>query len=280
MASVSVVITSHDQGSLIAEAVESAWNQTLQPAEVIVVDDGSTDPRSIEELRYLDADVIVQQNAGVSAARNAGIRLAISELVVVLDGDDRLAPTFVEKTAAMMAADGELAAASSWLRMFGVVDAVVAPSGGSAQDFLARNSCPANALIRRDRWRQAGGYDESMRDGFEDWDFFLSLLEDGGRIGIVPEPLIEYRTSPVSANVRSMAARMERVGDLIDRHADLYARHMREAFLAWEARSIRVDLRREELLRRHPEEPLDQVSFGDGGMASAVRIASHRASTR
>ncbi|GMA34589.1 hypothetical protein [Demequina litorisediminis] len=116
-----------------------------------------------------------------------------------------------------------------------------------------------------------------MRSGFEDWDFFLTLLSEGGTIGIVPEPLIEYRTAPASANIRSMSGRVDLYGLLIDRHRPLFEAHMRDALLALESRAILASARAEELMVRHPEEPIGDISYGDGGMASAVRIASARA---
>ncbi|GMA34588.1 glycosyltransferase family 2 protein [Demequina litorisediminis] len=113
MASVSVVITAFNQGELIAEAVASAWAQTSTPAQVIVVDDGSNDPSSLDVLRSLDADVISQPNSGVSVARNTGFGAATADLVVVLDGDDRLAPSFIEGTASLLDSNPAMVAASS-----------------------------------------------------------------------------------------------------------------------------------------------------------------------
>ncbi|WP_062291226.1 glycosyltransferase family 2 protein [Demequina phytophila] len=280
MSEVSVVITAFDQGELVAEAVASAWAQTVRPARVVVVDDGSSDPASLTVLERLAAsatEVLRQANAGVSAARNAGIRAVAEPFVVVLDGDDRLAPAFLARTLALLDGDPEMVAASSWMRTHGVLEAEVRPGGGRAVDFLARNACPATTLLRRSAWEVSGGYDEAMRSGFEDWDLFLSLLAGGGSIGIVPEPLIEYRTSPVSANVRSMTQRLDLYGALIDKHLPLFDAHLREALLALEGRAIGLGARVEDLLIRHPEEPLREVTYGDGGMAAAVRVASARA---
>ncbi|MFD6164501.1 glycosyltransferase family 2 protein [Oerskovia sp. NPDC060287] len=280
-ASVGVVVTGFDQGDLVREAVESVLRQTRAPDQVVVVDDGSTDAWSLEVLDVLRADGLVQvlrqENAGVSAARNAGLSLLTTELAVVLDGDDRLAETFVERTAALLEEDADVVGASSWLRMHGVAHAIARPAGGAAVDFLHRNASPATVMLRRDRWRAAGGYDERMRDGFEDWDFFLALLAAGGRIEIVPEPLVEYRTSPTSANVRSMDKRVALYGHLVDRHRPLFEEHLRAVLLAQEAASIaRLDAW-ERLVLDHPEVPVDDATYGDGGMAAVVRIATARA---
>ncbi|NUU15758.1 glycosyltransferase family 2 protein [Cellulomonas humilata] len=280
MLSVSVIVTAFDQGELVAEAVESVLRQTRVPDAVIVVDDGSTDDESVDVIERLQGDarvrVLRQSNRGVGAARNAGIAAAATDLVAVLDGDDRLAPTFLERTVAALEGDPGARAASSWLHAHGVIDAVVRPGGGSAVDFLHRNACPATAVVRRDAWRACGGYDEDMRSGFEDWDFFLSLVGDGGHVTVVPEPLIEYRTAPASANVRSMDHRLELYGRLVDKHHAVFERHVREVLLALEARAMDAAGRWEDLVSADRSLPVGEVTYGDGGMAAAVRIAVRR----
>ena len=146
----------------------------------------------------------------------------MAPMVLVLDGDDRLEPEFIEKVGGLLRGSSDLAAASSWMQTFGVMDAVVQPPGGNVKEFLSRNCCPATHIL----WEQCGGYDESMRSGFEDWDFFLSMLETGKytRIGIVEEPLISYRTAPASSNVRSMEKRLELMRYLIGKHNESYRR--------------------------------------------------------
>lgn len=310
---VSVVITSFNQGELIRQAVDSALAQTLRPDEIIVVDDGSDDPASLEVLSQLascfdtkalppdmaavygrsDTEVSIrilrQPNAGPSAARNTGIRAAHGEYVCVLDGDDRLLPMFLERTMAVLAADPHAVAASGWLRTFGTLDSVVRPSGGPIEAFLARNCCPATCLLRREIWALAGGYDETMRQGFEDWDCSLSLLEAGGanaRIVVVPEPLVEYRTAPASPNITSMNKRLELMRFIIAKHHAVYAAHLAEAIVSIEETSIQRLALWERAVRARPDlidgtqaEPtsadfMAHPTYGDGGMAAAVRIRS------
>jgi hypothetical protein len=131
-------------------------------------------------------------------------------------------------------------------------------------------------VVRRDAWRACGGYDEGMRSGFEDWDFFLSLVGQAGHVTVVPEPLIEYRTAPGSANVRSMDSRLELYGGLVDKHRAVFERHLREVLLALEARALDAAGRWEDLVAADSSLPAGDVTFGDGGMAAAVRIAVRR----
>ena len=119
------------------------------------------------------------------------------------------------------------------MQTFGVLDAVVRPSGGGLTAFLSRNSCPATHLLRRSAWEQCGGYDETMRSGFEDWELFLRLLETrpDAQIGIVPEPLLEYRTAPASSNIQSMDKRLSLMRFIIEKHLPSYQAHLADALL-------------------------------------------------
>ena len=291
---VQAVVTSFNQGSMILEAVQSLCAQTTPPAGIILVDDGSTDEASLRILAQIESDpsfcvpitVLRQPNGGVSAARNAGIRSAQAPLVLVLDGDDRLEPAYIEQVSGLLRERSGLVAASSWMHTFGVLDATVCPAGGGITAFLSRNCCPATHILRRGAWEQCGGYDETMRSGFEDWDFFLSLLETAPEacIGIVPEPLIDYRTAPASSNVRSMEKRLELMRFLIEKHIGSYREHIADAVLGvesisiarlfgWEGEMLQGLAAGQELCGASTEF-LQQPSYGDGGMAAAVRIAS------
>ena len=195
-------------------------------------------------------------------------------------------PAYIEQVSGLLRERSGLVAASSWMRTFGVLDATVCPAGGGITAFLSRNRCPATHILRRGAWEQCGGYDETMRSGFEDWDFFLSLLETVPEawIGIVPEPLIDYRTAPASSNVRSMEKRLELMRFLIEKHIGSYREHIADAVLGvesisiarlfgWEGEMLQGLAAGQELCGASTEF-LQQPSYGDGGMAAAVRIAS------
>ena len=291
---VEAVITSFNQKSMIYEAVHSLCNQTMQPKRIIIVDDGTTDEMSIRGLNEIEADhkieipllIVRQSNGGVSAARNTGIRTAEAALIVVLDGDDNLEPSFVEEVSKILYDNPAMIAASSWLHTFGVLESIVRPSGGDVTAFLSHNCCPATHILRRQAWEQCGGYDETMRHGFEDWDFFLNMLEavPNTNIGMVEKPLINYRTTPASSNIKSMEKRLEIMRYLIEKHITIYKEHIADALLGveaisiarlygWESEMIHAKLM-DKSLNNLSNEFIEGPSYGDGGMAAAVRIAS------
>lgn len=291
---IEAVITSYNQKNMIYEAVQSLCRQTTLPGRIVIVDDGSTDEDSVSVLNEIERDeklsvpliIIRQPNRGVSAARNAGIRETQTPLVLVLDGDDSLEPAYIEEVSKMLNDNSSMIAASSWLQTFGVLASTVCPTGGDVAAFLSHNCCPATHIFRRSAWQQCGGYDETMRSGFEDWDFFLNMLETapGAKIGIVEQALINYRTTPVSSNIKSMEKRLELMRYIMEKHIGIYQEHMVEAMLGmgaisierlygWENEMIYAKLTGR-TLAGVSEEFLKSPSYGDGGMASAVRIAS------
>ena len=291
---IEAVITSYNQGPMILEAVQSLCNQTLIPEKIIIVDDGSTDEYSLNILNEIEknTDLLIpvvihyQENGGVSSARNAGIKKSQASILLILDGDDKLEPTYIEYVSNLLCDNPSMVAASSWMHTFGVLDAVVRPTGGNIVPFLSHNCCPATHILRREVYEQCGGYDESMRSGFEDWDFFLSMLETApeANIGMVEKPLINYRTAPASANVKSMNKRLELMRYITKKHINSYYSHISDVLLDIEAISnsrlygweneIIHSITRYQDLSESSKDFIKNPSYGDGGMASTVRIMS------
>jgi len=297
-ADIEAVITSYNQGDMILEAVWSLCTQTLLPKKIIIVDDGSKDEHSIHVLNAIEKDsdlpipvtIQYQQNGGVSSARNAGIRKTQASMVLVLDGDDKLEPAYIEQVSRLLCDNPSMIAASSWMHTFGVLDAIVCPTGGNIVPFLSHNCCPATHILRREVFAQCTGYDETMRSGFEDWDFFLSMLETAPEayIGIVEKPLINYRTAPASSNIKSMDKRLKLMHFIIEKHINSYHNHIADVLLDIEATSnarlygweneIIHSITHNQKLSESSNSFLKSPSYGDGGMASAVRIISSQKS--
>lgn len=172
------------------------------------------------------------------------------------------------------------------MRTFGILDAIVCPTGGNIVPFLSHNCCPATHIFRKKVYEQCGGYDESMRAGFEDWDFFIGMLETSPEawIGMVEKPLINYRTAPASANIKSMNKRSELMRYIINKHNSSYHNNITNVLLDIEAVSVSrlfgweneiiYSIKNHHTLSDSAKDFINNPSYGDGGMASAVRIAS------
>jgi glycosyltransferase involved in cell wall biosynthesis len=216
MYSVSVVIPTYNYGRFIAEAIQSALAQSYKPAEVIIVDDGSTDETECvvgsfgSEVRY-----IKQQNAGVCSARNRGVAASTGRLVSFLDADDIWESTKLEKQVALFAADSEIGLVHSAMREFDTATGKTislhldGQEGWVADELLiwertAINGPGGAIMVSRDAFDAVNGFDEQMKVS-EDWDFCYRVARKY-KVGFVREPLVNYRSHAAAAhlNVREM----------------------------------------------------------------------------
>ena len=162
---ISVVIPAYKAEHYLPRCLESVCQQTLQPAEVIVVDDGSPD-NSGEVARKLGATVVTRPNGGLSAARNTGIQNASGDWIALLDADDLWAPEKLEAQAAIAGADTVLV--YTGIAMFddqGQRNISPAVSPSRAKEMLRyRNPItPSSVIARREALLQHGGFREYTR---------------------------------------------------------------------------------------------------------------------
>lgn len=193
----SIVVPCFNYGRFVGEAVESALRQTVSSLEVIVVDDGSTEPDTHDALAKLErvprVRVVRQDNAGLPSARNAGIALARGEYICCLDADDTLEPTYVEMAIVIMETDRSIGFAYSWAQLFGDERRVWQTRDFDIEEALRDNHTSVAAVFRRDDWIAAGGYRPDMRQGYEDWEFWLRLSALGRRGRVLRTPLFNHR---------------------------------------------------------------------------------------
>ncbi len=195
---VTIITPFHDAAEHFEATAESVLQQSFQQWEWLIIDDGSTDPRSLEVLRRYDAldpriRVIRQDNAGPSAARNTAFREARCEFVAQIDADDLLEPTAIEKWLWCLLSYPEYAFAKGYSVGFQAEEYLWTKGFHTAKEFLAHNMVQPNCMVRRSVHAAVGGYDEANREGFEDWDFWLRSASKGYWGGTVPEFLDWYR---------------------------------------------------------------------------------------
>lgn len=179
---VAVVIPCFNQAHYLGEAIESALAQTLPPMEIVVVDDGSEDNSHEVAGRYEQVRRLRQDNRGVAAARNAGLRATSGDRVVFLDADDRLLPIALEVGAAALERRPQVAFVSGVSRDIGD-DGGVLPGKRQplvTQDHYLRllEDCfiwsGSSIVYRRTALEAVGGFDESLIAG-DDYDLYLRL---------------------------------------------------------------------------------------------------------
>jgi glycosyl transferase family 2 len=211
----SVIVAAYDVADVIADALESAFAQTLPPHEVIVCDDGSTDDLDAALEPYRSRIRLLRQpNGGEAAAKNAAARAATGDFLVVLDADDTFEPERLAALAAHSAArpDLDVLTTDAILEVDGVaVRRCYTDDHRFAVDdqrsaILERNFVFGLVAVRRARFLELGGFDESIRRT-TDWDLWVRLILEGGAVGLVDAPLARYRLrrSSLSADRLGMA---------------------------------------------------------------------------
>ena len=235
---VSIVIPCYNLGAFVQDAIESVYAQTYKDYEIIVVDDGSTDDRTVKDLqelgkKYPALRIFYKSNSGLPGARNYGVTRAQGEYVVCLDADDKLAPEFLEKTVHKLEEDTshKVAFVTTWLQEFGERDNVWQTQDFDVIQLLTTNTVHVASLFRKKAWDEVGGYKKGMSRGYEDWEFWLSIVERGYRWAIVPEPLFLYRIRANSMLSSSKEIHLELYKDLYDLHEELFKKNARDLTL-------------------------------------------------
>lgn len=261
MTSISAVIPCYNQGVFISECIESILNQTSEVQEIIVINDGSTDMRTVEILKNLSfpkTRVINQSKQGPSAARNRGFREAIGSWILVIDADDYFAPTFVSEAVKIINNDNSIGAVSSWVQFFGRINHVWECTGGTTLNFLTKNSSSSAALVRRSCWERASGYDEKL-PSFEDWDFWIRLTSLGFIVKIVEQPLFFYRKHSVSLLAESEKNYQPLYEYIFTKNQEIYSSYFPQTLLTQieEIKSLKV--RNRELAFYTPKSLFDLI---------------------
>jgi len=226
---VSVIVPCRDDGAFLEQAVASALAQSEKALEVVVVDDGSSDP---ETLRLFDrwsqprTRLLRLPPSGVSGARNAGIAEAQGAYILPLDADDRLEPAFAARTAAVLDARPEVGIVETDAVFFGARSGPWPRPTFSMPQLLLGNTLSPCSLFRRSDFRLTHGYDPGMARGWEDFDFWLSLVELGRVAARVPEALFHYRVRPGSRSALMTPLDWRRCyARILRNHPRLFARH-------------------------------------------------------
>jgi glycosyltransferase involved in cell wall biosynthesis len=193
---VSVVIPCYNYGKYVWDAIGSVLAQTYPHVEVVVIDDGPTDPETIEildRIRHPRVRVIRQFNQGLAQARNNGAAAANGEYLMFLDADDRLERHAVALLLYALQCNRAAAYAYPYQRLFGDQELVWATQSFNAFDLLWSNHPTVCALTRRRAFEDVGGYRPEFRTGYEDWESFVRLAGRGHYGLCVPAPVFEYR---------------------------------------------------------------------------------------
>jgi glycosyltransferase involved in cell wall biosynthesis len=232
---VSVVIPSYNSGRFVTEAVDSVLAQRRSAAEILVVDDGSADDTRQRlagyggPVRYL-----YQQNQGVSAARNLGVRVASGELIAFLDADDVWHPGKLETQVAVLERRPDLALLGTETFAWPVGEMPVANEKADRavemvpwRRLAVKNYFTTSSIVvRRAVLERAGPFDSKLQ-GPEDYDLWLRVAELA-QVANLRLPLTGYRApaGSLSKQADSMSRGMGRILDKLDERSAWHGDHL------------------------------------------------------
>lgn len=176
----SVIVPCYNHGEFLRRNIKSVAQIDIALTELIIVDDGSTDEKTIKELAALEQEgyrVIRQVNSGPGAARNNGIAMAKGKYIIPLDADDMIRKEYAQEAYKVFEANPSIHIVYSNFKRFGDADTVERYTSFNLQDLMLTNSIGSCAIFRKSAWQAVGGYDEDLKKGYgwEDWDFWMML---------------------------------------------------------------------------------------------------------
>ena len=205
---VSILITNYNKAPFLNEAISSCLNQKSDDFEVLLIDDGSTDNSQeiiksfseVKNFRY-----ILNSNQGVIKTRNEGIKACKGQYVLQLDGDDKLGEGFLNLTVPVLENDKNVGIVYCNTSFFGAKSGELELGKFTMEKQLRTNQIVITALFRKDDFLRTKGYSHEFDKGYEDWDFWMSIIELKRNVVKIESVQFYYRILSDSRNIRISA---------------------------------------------------------------------------
>lgn len=188
---VSIIITCYNYGRFVADAINSALNQTYSNVEVIVVNDGSADNSHNVISQFSDRiTYICQTNTGAATARNNGLQIATGQYCSCLDADDWISPNYITDAVKLMSDEFTIVSPIAHFtdENLNIMESAIWPSEqiinrnkDTRRSLLLGNCVTSPSVFPRNKWKQVGGYD-TQNPRAEDWELWIDLVTAGCRI--------------------------------------------------------------------------------------------------
>lgn len=229
---ISIIVPCYNQAQYLSEALESVLAQTIENWECVIVNDGSTDNTLEIASEWAEKDsrfiILNKENGGLADARNAGIKASHGKYILPLDADDKIASTYLEKAVGYFENNPTIKVVCCVAKFFGEIDTVIKQIDYSFEGMLFENPFVCSSIYKRSDYNDTIGYNTNMIYGYEDWDFWLSLLREGDNVYRIPEPLFYYRKHAGSMISSSNANKEKCLRQMILNHIDLYDSYLHE----------------------------------------------------
>lgn len=265
--SVSIIIPYYNLGLYLAEAIESIESQTVKPSEIIICNDGSDDPHSLEVLdQYREKLIVIdKENTGLANTRNKAIEISKSKYIICLDADDLLKPNYIERCLKEFELYPEVGFVTTWVRTFENSSHVWKTSSHNPELLLRENCVHVASMFKKICWEEVGGYNENM-PGYQDWNFWLNIVGKGYRWSCIEKELFLYRVRKSSMITNSDGVRPQILEMIIKSNFSLYKEYLVRVLIGMDVDKVMLRERIEEL-----ESYLDLLEQRTEGFRSDIR---------
>lgn len=222
MTTVSIAITAFSCGDFLIEAIDSVRSQHDQDWRCAIIYDPAEHGSIIDAVTATESRLIPipSPRIDVSKARNTAFAAVPGELMIALDGDDILCPTYIASLRARMASE-DVRIAYSATQYIGLESGRKVEVPYSRRILAIRNPIVSAAMFRRADFARVSGYDGHQDNHYEDWELWVAILKHGGEVAFVDLPLFVYRQHEGSRS-RSMTLAQSRAGReyIFQKHSD------------------------------------------------------------
>lgn len=241
---VSVIMPCYNDGQYIEEAIETIRNQTYLNWELIIIDDGSDDEKTINIINNIKDErikILHTNHLRPAGARNFGISQAHGKYILPVDSDDKIEPSYIEKAVNIIESEEQIGVVYCEADLFGEKSGKWELPSYSFEKMILDNIVFVTALFYREDWEKVGGFNTQMLAGMEDYDFWLAVLALDREIYQIPEILFHYRIKPVSrttgfqSNYKQVQETYRQIynnhREFYQKYSELYARVLRDALI-------------------------------------------------
>jgi glycosyltransferase involved in cell wall biosynthesis len=228
---VSIIVPCYKQAHFLNESLQSVLSQNYTNWECIIVNDGSPDDTESVAQKWCTRDnrfkYLKKENDGLSSARNAGITISKGEYILPLDADDILHNDYLKLLVPELQQNPSLAIVSCYSNFFiENISNIIhqqKPVGTTYHALLYENNMMASSLYHKKYWEEVGGYDETMKHGFEDWEFWIAITKKGREFKFIQQFLFYYRKSKHSMLIDTLNDHVESNMEYVfKKHKEIY----------------------------------------------------------
>lgn len=226
---VSIIVPCYNQAPYLPDALQSIIGQEYKNWECIIINDGSTDNSEEVALEWIKKDkrfkYFFKENSGVSDTRNFGIKNSTGKYILPLDGDDKISSSYLQKAVEILEADPEVKIVYSNLILFGVKNEKRIFPPYKFENMYIENQISNSSVFRRKDFPESG-YNVNMKEGLEDWDFWLHFLDKETKVVKLDGFHLFYRIKEISRSTLIDHQKNERLLiQIFKNHQDVYLKY-------------------------------------------------------